>query len=383
MKVALGMIIKSLDSHAEILGFVENAEKYGHKLDCVIVAYTLRLDPLAAKKINEKIPLYAIDINSPRFSAEQFRRRGISERSANTLLKCPMDTSRGLVPYGHNRNIVIIEAILRGADILVFADSDVSPEVLKKAPSGLVHEETDFFKAHFAHLDAGASVTSCEYSGYNILPPASFDGMEDLLLGLQKSDMYGFWRSSETHRSLRTQPDEPRVGPCKKILGGNVAIKLSVFSGLPPFFSAHYSVGGELFLCRWEDTILGSAIIKHGVDCVETGVFPMHDTFLDFPKEPDLRGDPAVQERFFYACTGWVGRNPFLNFIRGEDTDSIREFQREKLERGICALAEYTSNPIYHGVIRNFDASLDSLVAYVERYEKVLEAWDEFIGKAF
>ena len=53
MKTALGMIIRSLDSETELMGFVENAEKYGHKLDCVIVAYTHQNDPQVEKSISK------------------------------------------------------------------------------------------------------------------------------------------------------------------------------------------------------------------------------------------------------------------------------------------------------------------------------------------
>ena len=99
MRVALGMIIRSLDSDIEILRFVENAEKYGHRLDCVIVAYALRLDPVAVSRISEKVPVFPININDPLYCAQEFRHRGVSEKAARTLLTCPVDTDRGIVPY--------------------------------------------------------------------------------------------------------------------------------------------------------------------------------------------------------------------------------------------------------------------------------------------
>ena len=378
MKIALGMIIRSLNSDVELLRFVENAEKYGHKLDCAVVAYTQRLDPNVAESINKRIPLFTVDVNNPSYCAEQLRLRGLSENAARTLLDCPVDTSSGMVPYGYNRTLVLMEAILRGVDTLFFVDSDVFPSVLRKTPDGLTTEETDFFGAHLGFLNTGSQVTTCEYSGYNILPPASFDGMEDLLAGLQKSDMLEYWQNSFSHRSLITQPGEPNIGPCFKILGGNVAMKLSVFSVLPPFFSTHYTVGSELFLSRGEDTILGAGIANDGIICTETGVFPLHDTYKNYPSEPDLRGDPATQERFYCACTGWVGRNPFLNYIKGSDTQSVRAFQRERLERGLSALAEYTSNPRFKSVMTNFDMSWDSLGRYISDYKNIFKAWEEF-----
>ena len=383
MRTALGMIIRSLDSDTELMNFIMNAEKFGHKLDCVIVAYMHRLDPGAVGRITKKLPLFTININDPRYGYEQFWRRGISGEASRTLLECPVDTKYGLVPYGYKRTVVVIEAILRGMDTLFFVDSDVYPTVLKKTPDGHALEDVDFFGAHLEYLRAGSQVTTGEYSGYNILPPASFEGMDDLLHGLQKADMLDYWQTSLTHRSLAFQAPVREPRPCKKILGGNVAIDLAAFSVLPPFFSSHYIHGDELFLCRGEDTVLGLGIAKSGTACTDIELNIMHDTFKDFPAEPNLRGDAAAQKRFYYACTGWVGRNPFLNYILGNDLKSTKENQRRLLERGFRALAGYTANPVFDSVLGNFDVSWNSLGRYINEYEQVLEAWGKFRASVF
>ena len=376
--MALGMITRSLDSDTELMNFIENAEKYGHRLDCVIVAYMHRLDPSVEERIRKKLPLFAIDIKDPWYGYEQFRRRGISEKATRVLLDCPVDTKYGLMSYGYKRTMVVIEAILRGIDILFFVDSDVYPTVMKKTPDGPALEEADFFGAHLEYLRSGSQVTTGEYSGYNILPVASFDGMEDLLAGLQKADMLDYWQTSVAHRGLTFQKDEREPKPCKKILGGNVAIEISAFAKLPPFFSSHYIYRDEIFLCRGEDTVLGLGISTNGIVCTDIDLNPMHDTYKNYPSEPDLRGDPGAQKRFYYACTGWVGRNPFLNYILGNDPQAARECQRGRLELGLEALAGYTANPIFHSVLGNFDVSWGSLGRYISEYERVLEAWGEF-----
>ena len=380
MKTALGMIIRSLDSETELMGFVENAEKYGHKLDCVIVAYTHKHDPQVEKNVRRKIPFYAVDIKNPHFCKKQMRHRGIPEPAIKMLLECPVDTKSGLVPYGFNRTMVVMEAILREIDTLFFVDSDVYSKVLKKTADGrIVEKEVDFFGAHFEHLNSGSEVTTGEYSGYNILPPASFEGMEALLAGVQKSSMLEYWKTSETHRSLVLQEDETEAKPCKKILGGNMAIKLSAFKKLPPFFSSHYTLDGELFLCRGEDTVLGFEIAQGGIKCTDIGINPLHDTYKEYPVEPDLRGDKSVQGRFYYACTGWVGRNPFFNHILGNDLETTRDYQRTQLEIGLKALAEYTANPGFYSVLRNFDVSWDSVDRYIFEFKQVKEAWKQFM----
>jgi len=136
MKIALGMIIRSLDSEMELMSFIDNAKKHGHKLDCVIVAYTHQHDPRVEHSINEKVPFYAVDIKNPHYCMEQMHRRGIDASAIKTLLECPVDTRGGMVPYGYNRTIVVIEAILRGMDVLFFVDSDISPAVIKMTENG-------------------------------------------------------------------------------------------------------------------------------------------------------------------------------------------------------------------------------------------------------
>ena len=381
VKIALGMIIRNLSSDEEIIRFISNAEKNGHKIDCVIVAYTQSISAEAVNSINEKVPFFTIDIKNPVFCHDNFRHRGISAVTAKSLLECPVDTGFGLVPYGFKRTMVTIEAILREVDVLFFVDSDVSPTVLVMTPDGPIPEEVDFFGAHLECLKSGSLITTSEYSGYNILPPASFDGMEDLLHGLQKSDMLDYWQSSVVHRCLKTQLPVRNPVPCTKILGGNTAITLSAFSALPPFFSSSYMVGDELFLNRGEDTVLGLGIAKNGTVCTDIELNPLHDTYKNYPAEPDLRCDPGTQGRFYYACTGWIGRNPLYNYLCGNDTKAAREFQRERLERGLGALAAYTSNSQFYDVLINFDVSWGNLERYIREYEQVLEAWDEFIER--
>ena len=395
MKIALAMITKTLDTDEHLCKFIDNAAKYGHNLDCAIVAYSHRLDHSAAENISKKIPFISLNVTAPDFCTEEFRRRDISEKTTKTLLHCPVDTkTQEIVPYGYNRTVVLLEALLRGVEVLIFVDSDVFPSVLMNTPNGPQTEEVDFFGAHIKHLNAGFQVTTCEYSGYNILPPAVFDGMQNLLGGLNKADMTEYWQSSKDHNCLITQPagslgqrskcsdfEGVRSELCTKILGGNVAIKLSAFSQLPPFFSTYYTVGKELFLGRGEDTILSAAIAEKGIRCAKTGIYPMHDTYKNYPARPDLRCDPATQERFFYACTGWIGRNPFLSHIESADSQSVRTQQREMLVQGSRALARYTSNPRFLCLEENFDISWDNLERYIYEYENILEAWEEFRKK--
>ncbi|MCL2248251.1 MAG: hypothetical protein FWC13_03185 [Oscillospiraceae bacterium] len=394
MKIALGMIVPRLSSCVEIMSFIDNASRYGHELDCVIVAHSQTNDSAVVKSIREKVTLHLIDVMNPEFCFEKLTRLDSRGSFRDRLLRCPVASDRGLVPYGFNRSLVVIEAILRGIDILFFTDSDVVPSVLKKVEGGQLGneqfvEDIDFFGVHLNHLNTRSDATTGEYSGYNILPLAQFDHMEDLLFGVQKEGMLDYWQTSSEHRGLVYQPDDIVVKPSNKVLGGNMAIHLDSFSKLPPFFSSTYVYNDELFLCRGEDTGLGIALAseftflggKGKFNCTDIGIYPLHDTFKSHPVEPDLKNDINIQQRFYYALTGWVGRNPLLNFILGNDLTSIREFQRERLAVGLDSLSTYTSNPKFKSVLGNFDESWDNTDRYISEYKQTLAAWHLFMKR--
>ena len=381
MRIFLGMITKKLDASAGLYQFIENAEKYGHTISKAVVTCSNGFDKDLYEKVNQKVPLEIIDTNNPIFLIDQFNKRGISKEATQLLLCPPFEDASGLLPYGFNRNLVLMDALIQKAEVLIFVDSDVTPYVLTQKDNAHTLEEIDFFGRHMEYLNAGNLVTISEYSGYNILPEARFDGMEDLLFGLQKEDMTAYWKESDNHHCLTLhQPlEHPEIGG--KVLGGNVGFKMEAFVALPPFFSSYYIADDGIYLARGEDTVLSIAIKENEISCMDIKTKIFHDTYLNYPGEPDLCTDAAVQERFYYACTGWIGRNPFYNHVLGNDLPSTKEFQREHLRIGMQALSTYTENPRYLTLLDKFDVSWSSLERYIAEYDELLEAWAQFILK--
>mgnify|MGYP006290989025 CR=1 FL=1 len=167
-----------------------------------------------------------------------------------------------------------------------------------------------------------------------------FNGMKELFLGLQKEDAYDFVINSEKHNCLNLDNDKKRkVFETSKILGGNVAIKLSNSKEIEPFFSTVYNVKGENFLTRGEDTLLGIKFKNSHKKCIDIDTKIFHDTFGNYPKVPDIKKNKSIRDRFFYTCLGWIGRNPFLNWLKGEDVKEAENRQKEKLVIGSKAVA--------------------------------------------
>lgn len=383
MKISIGMITNKLQSSNPILKFLENAKKFGHTIDRVIMTCSTGADERTVRAIREKVSLSIIDLNRPQYLEEQLRQRGISSQAAQTLLTVSAHGPNGRVPYGFNRNQVLMEAILKNIDILIFVDSDVIPSVLTLSNGELVLEEIDFVGEHLASLMGGAQITTSEYSGYNILPPARFDGMEDLLIGLQKDDLRSYWEQSDTHHCIMTQAQAGPLEPCTKVLGGNAGFRLEVFSVMPPFYSPYYTADDGYYLARGEDTVLSLALKPNGITCTNIQTMIFHDTYKNYPKRPDLIHDASTQERFYYACTGWIGRNPFYNYLLGGDPQEVRELQRRHLASGASALAEYTSNPRFLTLPDKLEISWNNLERYIREYNRLMDAWSEFAAKVF
>lgn len=319
MRIAIGMIVRDILSAHPLTDFLDNAEKHGHALDRVIIVYSHQADPGAVEELRSRTNLSLIKLQSNERAHLIMKEIGVRHSSIHQLLYCPLIDAHGLIPYGFNRNQALMEAMFTGTDYLIFVDSDVRPEVLRKTPDGAVQsEEIDFIGAHLHGLSLGADVTSSDYSGYNILPPASFDGMKDLLWGLHKESMADFWQNSEAHRGLVIQEDqnaEPQ--PTTKVLGGNLGIRMSALTTLPPFFSPYYFYNRTPLLARGEDTLMGMAASQSHIRCLDIQTPIFHDTYGDYPKVPDLRNDSRVRDRLYYACTGWIGRNVFFRWKTG------------------------------------------------------------------
>lgn len=383
MNTALGMMTRNFVSPETILLFLENAKKYQHEISSVIVVTSGEVSGKAVNVIESSygIPVTIVRINEADRARIAFAKAGISEETTEKLLHCETVSHSGLVPYGFNRNNVLIEAILQKMDVLVYIDDDVAPYVLKRIDGKIVKEEVDFFGRHLGEIEKGADITTSDYSGYNILPYAYFDGMQQLLVALQKDTMLEFWRHARMHECLYLQHNKEIIPVrTKKVIGGNMAIDLRNRMKVLPFFSPYYEMEGTTFLARGEDTLIANIGESRNLNCVDVDMYIFHNTYGDYPEVPSLKDKKATQERFFYACTGWIGRNPFMNYMLGNTQEVTRKRQQSNLLIGVKALIDYTGNDIYSILPKAHDAAWNSLPKAVVDYRQTMDAWDEFIN---
>lgn len=383
MRVSIGVITKDFNSLEPIDEFLENASKHNHEIYSVIIVYSHSCDFRLAESFEKKIKVFLVKINEVPEMKEQLIKMGLSVENIEILLNCSALKKWGRVPYGLNRNYVLIKALLSGSEALVFIDTDVYPRVLVKKDDEVKEKEIDFIGRHLEYLEREeVIVTTSDYSGYYIIPHMSFNGMKELFIGLQKEDAYELLRNSDEHNCLNLDNDKKRkTFETDKVLGGNVAIKLSALKELPPFFSTVYNVNGENVLSRGEDTLLGIKLKKGDKKCIDIDTKIFHNTFGNYPEVPDIKKDKSIKDRFYYTCLGWIGRNPFLNWLKGADIEEIKNRQRKNIIVGSKAIASYLNDERFLILPEALEISYHNLERVISEYKNTMRAWNDFIEK--
>jgi hypothetical protein len=385
--IALGMITRHFNDPGPILRFLDNASAYGHTVDRIIVAYSHTMDQAAVEKVRKHIPLELVKASNPCTLWDRLREIGLSDQAIHDLLDLPDGGASGEVPYGSYRNAVLFTALLDGVDYLLFFDTDIEPRVLTKLEREHTEwEEIDFVGVHMRSLaQEQVAATTSDYSGYYIIPPMSFPGLGEFLTGLGKGMAVEYMDDCRVHHCLNLgskAPGQPR--PTDKPLGGNLGLDLTMPWRLAPFYSTLYRYAGSTIRSRGEDTLLGQAITASHGQIMDIDLKVFHDTYAFFPEVPDIHR-PKIRDRFYWACLGWIGRNPFLSWYLDQigqlqtDWRSETTLQRIGLEVGGEQAAEYLKDPRFKILPAAFEASILCLPDSIERYQRLMHGWESLL----
>lgn len=382
-KIALGLITRHFTDPEPIFRFLDNAQTYGHVVDRVIVAYSHTMEERAVALVKKRIPMDLIHASDPGSLRVQMGQAGLTPEAIHDLLDLPDDGEGGEVPYGNYRNAVLFKALLNGMDYLIFFDTDIEPRVLTQLENDYIEwQEIDFVGTHMRSLSKDdVSATTSDYSGYYIIPPMSFPGLGEFLTGLGKGMAMEYMEDCREHHCLNLGPKSPGLPrPTDKPLGGNLGLDLTKPWRLAPFYSTLYSYSGSTIRSRGEDTLLGQAITASHGQIMDIDLKVFHDTYAFFPEVPDIR-KKKIRDRFYYACLGWIGRNPFLSWYLDQvghlktSWRSENTLQRIGLEVGGEKAAEYLQDPRFADLATAFEASFKVLPEAIERYQRLMRGW--------
>ncbi len=381
--IALGLITRHFIDPEPVLRFLDNARAHGHMIDRVIITYSHRKDRSAVEAIEKRGPVDLLRVSDSRPLQRQLQQIGVSSASIRGLLDLPDGGAEGEVPYGAYRNTILFTSLLEGIDYVLFFDSDVEPRVLTHLDgSDVKWQDIDFVGTHMRSLSGeDVSATTSEYSGYYIIPPMSFPGLGELLTGLGKGMALEYMEDCREHRCLNLGPISPGIPkPTDKPLGGNLGLDLRRPWRLAPFYSTIYPFSGMTIKGRGEDTLLGQSIVASKGRIIDVDLRIFHDTYEGFPDVPDVRKE-SIRNRFYWACLGWIGRNPFLTWYLDQmgylktDWRSETSLQRVGLEAGGEKAAEYLDDPRFKDLTAAFEASFAVLPDTITRYQRLMEGW--------
>ncbi len=387
-KIALGLITRYLDDPMPILRFLDNAEKFGHCIDQVIVAYSHGVTKAAVASIEERTRITVVEAYGDANMRSRLLFAGLNADEVDGLLDVPSWPRHQEVPYGAYRNAVLIQALLGGMDYLLFFDTDVQPVVLtalrKDKP---FWQEIDFVGTHMASLSGErVAVTTSEYSGYYIIPPMSHEGLGDLLFGLGKGMALEYLEDCHEHRCLNLGTAWPGLpAPTVKPLGGNLGLSLDEPRCLAPFFSTIYKTDGACVLGRGEDTLLGQTLSDFEGRMIDVDLRIFHDTYDDFPQTPDIRMKP-VRDRFYRACLGWIGRNPFMTWYMNRlgrlktSFEAEINLQKMGLIAGGESAAQFLDDPRFAKLPLAFEDSYKALPQAIDRYQHLMFGWQALLA---
>ena len=383
-KIALGLIIPSVERLSPIVDFLENARKYKHEITNLIIGYSDFVDQKIIAHLRKYCHVTTVKRGDATFLEEKLCKLGLAQVEIDILLRKPEFEKYHKMGYGTSRNHVLITAILLKMDFLLFFDSDIFPYILHsdETNTGFTSEEIDFVGAHlkYLHSDKDVVVTSSDYTGYYIIPKMNFPYLRDLLFGVQKEDRFSY--ISAVSGPVTCDHKLQNVFDTEKILGGNLAINLNKLSMLPPFFSNTLVLDNECYLGRGEDTLFSPIIHYYGGKCLDIDLLIFHNCFGDFPVKPDI-AIPKNKDRFFYATIGWIIRNPFYNWLRSEyfkEQKPINYAERyEALVRGSQAAAEFLLDERFLKLPRAFEKAYKKLPEDIEQFHDLLQVWKKMI----
>ena len=386
MRIAIGMIMRDFLSAKPLTEFLDNAEKYGHTINSVIVAYSNQMNPAAAKKLEGRTKLSCIRLQEISGTYKNLENIGLRHTTIRQLLFCPLADMYGLVPYGFFHSQVLLEAMFQDLDYLILVGSDIRPCVLEQTADGKISKrEIDFIGAHLQSLAKGADLTTSNYSGYSILPLVGFDGVEDLLWGLYREEMADFWKSiSElggiiVQKSARSKSKIKPV-PTTKVFAGNLGIRMKTLSNLPTFFSPYYFHNQSPLLAGGLDSLLDLTKAQGSVQCVDIQTPVFRNTYGDYPQKPEMKFEAHVRDIFFSICTGWIGQNVFSHRADSLSSDEAA-LRKRMLTNASKSLFRYSADRRFLRLPEIQGTAEPWLPNMENQHRKAAEAWDELLDK--
>lgn len=241
------------------------------------------------------------------------------------------------IGYSNKKNLVSLEAIRRGYDIVLFWDDDEYPFICNTFDDKIFWAYSDILGAHVsAYKNFSADVAFGFFTGYASPIPLNLDKRlskktakhlgSALSVASDVIDTKTFIKTDEIFKGVKNEhlltKEIGLIDGGKWISGGNLSVSVKAIKNgiVPPYYAPPTT--------RADDTVLSMNLQKAKVFQIPAGIF--HDAFGEykcirtntFPdkiiREKNVSGDQV--KRFCGALKGWFGYAPiFLRIRHGKE----------------------------------------------------------------
>lgn len=295
--------------------------------------------------------------------------------------------------YAAKRNAVVYFAIKHGMDYLVFLDDDEYPVAVTNNRNRLLWSGQHVLSTHLQYITR-ADITHGHHCGYvSPIPEIEFDDTlteDDFRIFIEAiSNDIVKW---DTIKALMadggvTYAEVPilidnnayevnEVNHAKFISGANLCINLTDPTRLFPFYNPPGARGEDTFL----STCLSDRLVLKVPCYTFHDGFGTYDHLLDgvLPvRLKDIKADnPALINRFYRACLGWIRYKPLLLYITHPDQYNEKITAMKKhLQQTLPKVSDYFGHPEFMNILpelkkydrlvaRHYNEFLDSQAAW-------------------
>ncbi|MBP7402100.1 MAG: hypothetical protein KBA30_05730 [Clostridia bacterium] len=295
--------------------------------------------------------------------------------------------------YAGKRNAVLLTAIRKKMDCLVFLDDDEYPLAVTHTRRTAIWSGQQVLSDHLRYIRE-ADITHGHHCGYvSPIPEIGFDGnlSEEVFrrfIEAISNDIVQWDKIRDVIRSggvtyADTQVltgDEPfeveETNGVKFISGANLCINLTRPERVFPF----YNPPGA----RGEDTFLATCLRDRKV--LRVPCYTFHDGFgtynclLDGVLPIGLKriaaDAPGVAARFHKACVGWIRYKPLLLLVtRPSEYDSLIRDMRRNLEDTLPLLAERFRMPEFMQLLQELDKYARNAEKHLAEFAQTRAVW--------
>ena len=300
--------------------------------------------------------------------------------------------------YAGKRNAVVYAAIENRMDYLLFLDDDEYPMAVTNNHGVCLWSGQRVFLEHLQEI-GNADITNGYHCGYvSPIPQMRFN--ETLSEEVFRQFIEAISNDIITWKRIRTLMDSggvtyastdvlrrgktaevEEIGKCKFISGSNLCLNLTQPGRTLPFFNPPGARGEDTFL----STLLSDRVVRK-IPC-----YTFHDGFsiyhhllggvLPLCLTAITADSPAVANRFFYACVGWVRYKPLLVYLTQPDKfEHKMKTIRASLEKTLPAMTDYFNDKRFNSILGEFDKYHKQAPRHSRQFQLTQKAWAKIVA---